>query len=147
MMPDNQDTRKEETNMKQIRIVIEITYEQASEAEPQTVNADTEQRNLEDWIDNPTQYGIDEDTREDLIRSGLAQEIVDASTVPQLLALQERMNAQIGQPKIHYGNGRKIHTCARCGADHRRSLERLNGRCLDCEHIEDGSIEWVTRGV
>ena len=27
---------------------------------------------------------------------------------------------QIGMAKVHYGNGRKIHTCSRCGAPNRR---------------------------
>jgi len=123
--------------MRKIRIVIEITYEQASEAEPETVDAETTQTTLSEgqW----KAYGEG--------RKDVEQEIVEASTVADLLSLQERVNAQLGQPKVNYGNGRKVHTCARCGADHRRSLERLNGRCLDCEHIEDGSIEWVTRGV
>jgi len=135
-------------NMK-IRIVIEMEIiKEESEFVPETEANDTAQTTLTgDWIDNPTAYGIEEDTRENLIRAGSAQEIVDASTVPQLLALQQKYNSQIGRPKLNYGEGRKIHTCARCGADHRRSLERLNGRCLDCEHIEEASIEWVTRGV
>ena len=123
--------------MKKIRIVIEITYEQESEAEPETVHAETTQTTLseEQW----KAYGEG--------RKDVEQEIVEAATVADLLALQERVNAQIGVPKANYGDGRKTHPCARCGAEHRRSLERLNGRCLDCEHIEDGSIEWVTRGV
>ncbi len=132
-----------------IRIVIEMEIiKEESEFVPETEANDTAQTTLTgDWIDNPTAHGIDEDTRENLIRDGIAQEIVDAATVPQLLALQEKYNSQIGRPKVAYGEGRKIHTCARCGAEHRRSLERLNGRCLDCEHIEDNTIEWVTRGV
>jgi hypothetical protein len=119
--------------MRKIRIVIEITYEQASEAEPATVDAETTQTTLSEgqW----KAYGEG--------RKDVEQEIVEASSMSDLLALQERVNAQLGQPKIHYGNGRKTHTCARCGADHRRSLERLNGRCLDCEHTS----EWVLRGV
>ncbi len=123
--------------MRQIRIVIEITYEQASEAEPEEVHADTTQTTLtgDQW----RAYGEG--------RKDVEQEIVEASTVADLLALQERVNAQLGRPKIHYGNGRKTHTCTRCGAENRRALERLNGRCLDCEHIEEASIEWVTRGV
>jgi len=132
-----------------IRITIELEIvQEASEIVPETDTIDTNQTTLTgDWIDNHTKYGIGEETREELIRSGIAQEIVDASTVPQLLALQEKYNSQIGQPKANYGDGRKIHSCVRCGAEHRRALERLNGRCLDCEHIEDASIEWVTRGV
>lgn len=121
--------------MRKIRIVIEITYEQESEAEPQEVYADTTQTTLsgEEW----KAYGEG--------RKDVEQEIVEAFTVADLLALQERVNAQLGQPKIHYGNGRKTHTCVRCGAEHRRALERLNGRCLDCEDID--SIELLFRGV
>lgn len=132
-----------------IRIMIEMEIiSEESEFVPETETDDTEQTTLTgDWIDNPAEHGIGENTRENLIRDGIAQEIVDASTIPQLLALQEKYNSQIGQPKVNYGEGRKIHSCIRCGAEHRRSLERLNGRCLDCEHIEDASIEWVTRGV
>lgn len=142
-----------------IRIMIELEIiKEESEFVPETEANDTAQMTLrahglktegdpKKWMDNPTAHGIGEDTRENLIRDGIAQEIVDAATVPQLLALQEKYNSQIGRPKVAYGEGRKIHTCARCGAEHRRSLERLNGRCLDCEHIEDNTIEWVTRGV
>jgi hypothetical protein len=45
-------------------------------------------RKNQDWIDKPIQHGIGEHTREDMIRSGIAQEIVDASTVPQVLAFE-----------------------------------------------------------
>jgi len=49
-------------------------------------------KKTQDWIDNPIQHGIDQHTREDMIRSGIAQEIVDASTVPQVLAFQDQMS-------------------------------------------------------
>ena len=121
-----------------IRIVIELEIiNEESEIVPETEAIDTAQTTLSDAAWRGYSEG----------RKDMEQEIIEAATVPQLLALQERINTQIGQPKVNYGEGRKIHSCARCGAEHRRSLERLNGRCLDCEHIEDASIEWVTRGV
>ena len=124
--------------MKKIRIVIELEIiNEESEIVPETETIDTAQTTLSDAAWRGYSEG----------RKDMEQEIIEAATVPQLLALQERINTQIGQPKVCYGEGRKTHTCARCGAENRRSLERLNGRCLDCEHIEDASIEWVTRGV
>lgn len=123
--------------MRKIRIVIEITYETTSEAPPETEGADTNQTTLSDAAWRGYSEG----------RKDMEQEIIEAATVADLLDLQERVNSQIGQPKVNYGDGRKIHSCVRCGAEHRRALERLNGRCLDCQHIEDASIEWVTRGV
>ena len=110
--------------MKKIRIVIEITYENMSEAPPETAAVDEHQTTLSDeqW----KAYGEG--------RKDVEQEIIEA--------LQERVNSQIGQPKVNYGNGRKVHTCNRCGAPHRRSLERLNGRCLDCEH-DDHFADYV----
>ena len=121
-----------------IRMVVELEIiNEESEIVPETEAIDTAQTTLSDAAWRGYSEG----------RKDMEQEIIEAATVPQLLALQERINTQIGQPKVNYGEGRKIHSCARCGAEHRRSLERLNGRCLDCEHIEDASIEWVTRGV
>ena len=38
---------------------------------------------------------------------------------------------QIGMAKAHYGNGRKIHTCSRCGAPNRR-MNHAKGGCLEC---------------
>jgi len=123
--------------MKTIRIVIEITYPSMSEAPPETEEVDKHQTTLSDAAWRGYSEG----------RKDMEQEIIEAATVADLLDLQERVNSQIGVGKICYGTGRKTHTCVRCGAQHRRALERLNGRCLDCEHIEDASIEWVTRGV
>jgi hypothetical protein len=122
-MPDNPTHTKEAKNMKTIRIVIEITYETMSEAPPETEAVDEHQTTLSDaqW----KAYGEG--------RKDIEKEIIEAASVADLLALQEKVNSQIGQPKPNYGNGRKVHTCTRCGAPHRRSLERLNGRCLDCE--------------
>lgn len=125
-----------------IRITIELEIvQEASEIVPETETIDTNQTTLSDatWRGYGRAY---EEGRKDV-----EQDIIEAETVTELLELQERVNSQIGQPKANYGEGRKIHSCVRCGAEHRRALERLNGCCLDCEHIEDASIEWVTRSV
>jgi len=119
-----------------MKIKITIEIETDSAPSPETVEKAGTQADLREWIEDPTAHGIGEETREELIRSGIAQEIVDASTVPQLLALQEKYNAQIGRPKANYNDGRKIHSCSRCGAPHRKSQERLNGCCLDCHGLE-----------
>ncbi len=121
-----------------IRISIEITIDRESEIAPETEAIDIHQTTLSDaaWRG----YGEG--------RKDVEQEIIEAATVSELLELQERVNSQIGQPKANYGEGRKIHSCVRCGAEHRRALERLNGRCLDCEHMEDHSLQHhLWRGV
>ena len=121
-----------------IRIVIEMEIiKEVSEIVPETEAIDTAQTTLSDAAWRGYAEG----------RKDMEQEIIEAATVADLLNLQERVNSQIGVGKVCYGEGRKTHSCARCGAEHRRSLERLNGRCLDCEHIEEASIEWGTRGV
>ncbi|MCH1583952.1 MAG: hypothetical protein L7S62_02230 [Flavobacteriales bacterium] len=121
-----------------IRITIELeVVQEASEIVPETDTIDTSQTTLSDAAWRGYSEG----------RKDMEQEIIEATTVADLLDLQERVNSQIGQPKMNYGEGRKTHSCARCGAEHRRALERLNGRCLDCEDILDASIEWQTRGV
>ena len=58
------------------------------------------------------------------------QEIIEAATVGELL--------KIGQAKLNYGEGRKTHTCSRCGAPNRKFQTRLNG-CLDCAGSDLGS--------
>lgn len=114
-----------------IRITIEFeVVQEASEIVPETETIDTNQTTLSDAAWRGYSEG----------RKDMEQEIIEAATVADLLDLQERVNSQIGQPKVNYGDGRKIHSCVRCGAEHRRALERLNGRCLDCEHTEDASI-------
>jgi len=121
-----------------IRIVIEMEIiKEESEIVPETDTIDTNQTTLSDAAWRGYSEG----------RKDMEQEIIEAATVADLLDLQERVNSQIGVGKICYGTGRKTHTCARCGAENRRSLERLNGRCLDCEHIEDGSIEAAAVGI
>ena len=126
-----------------IKITIEIETDSAPSPDP--VEKANEQGDLREWINEPTQrtpFGewINEPTigmippqkGEDLPWTDLDQAIVEAATVGELLKIQEAVNAQLGQPKANYSDGRKIHCCGHCGAPHRKSQARLNGHCLDC---------------
>mgnify|MGYP003627198938 CR=1 FL=1 len=116
-----------------MKIKITIEIETDSAPSPDTVEKANTQADLREWlIDEPT-------TTEGVPWTDLDQAIIEAATIPELLKIQEQVNAQIGRPKANYNDGRKIHSCATCGAEHRRSLERLNGCCLDCHGVESGS--------
>ena len=101
-----------------ITITIEIDTEAAPSPEPvEKANTQTTLMEYEDlpWTDTD-------------------QEIIEAATVGELLKIQERVNSQIGQAKLNYGEGRKIHTCSRCNSPNRHFQTRLNG-CLDCSRL------------
>lgn len=113
-----------------IKITIEIDTDSAPSPEP--VEKANTQGDLREWINEPIIGMIPPQKGEDLPWTDLDQAIVEAATVGELLKIQEAVNAQLGQPKVNYGEGRKIHTCSQCGAPHRKSQARLNGHCLDC---------------
>ncbi len=121
-----------------IKITIEIETETAPS--PDTVEKANTQGDLREWINEPFVKVIPNPKGEDLPWTDLDQAIIEAATIPELLKIQEQVNAQIGRPKANYDDGRKIHSCSTCGAEHRRSLERLNGRCLDCRHHALGGV-------
>lgn len=53
-------------------------------------------------------------------------------SVPSVAILRENLKERA--PHLNYGNGRKVHTCSRCGAAYRR-LSHKTGRCglgADC---------------
>ena len=115
-----------------MKIKITIEIETDSAPSPETAEKANTQGDLREWINEPAVGLIPNPKGEDLPWTDLDQAIIEAATIPELLKIQEQVNAQIGRPKANYNDGRKIHSCSRCGAPHRKSQERLNGCCLDC---------------
>lgn len=114
-----------------IKITIEIETEQAPSPDP--VEKANTQGDLREWINEPIITSVGPE--QGLPWTDLDQAIVEAASVGELLKIQEAVNAQLGQPKVNYDEGRKIHSCSSCNAPNRHFQARLNG-CLDCCHDE-----------